>query len=126
MTVAAQLQITVRDTRHSTVLESTIRRKLASLEKLQPRITAFHVTLEALNHHHRKGGQFCVKLHVKVPGAEILITRDHDRDIYIALRDACQAARRQLIEHAERGQGSDGAVRSRCQRVTNAGVPELE
>jgi ribosomal subunit interface protein len=113
MTMAAQLQITVRDMPHSAVLESRIRRKLAGLERLHPRITAFHVTLEAPHHRHRKGSQFCVKLDIKLPGGEIVVTRDHDEDIYVALRDACQVARRQLIEHAERGQGTYKNLRSR-------------
>ena len=111
--MAAQLQITVRDMPHSEALESRIRRKLAGLERLHPRITGFHVTLEAPHHHQRKGSQFCVKLGIKLPGAEIVVTRDHDEDIYVALRDACQVARRQLIEHGERGQATDKSVRPR-------------
>ena len=118
--MAAQLQITVRDMPHSAVLESRIRQKAAGLERVHPRITAFHVTLEAPHHHHRKGSHFCVKLDVKLPGAEIVVTRDHDQDIYVALRDACQAARRQLIEHAKRGQGADKALRLRRQRAAAA------
>lgn len=122
--MAAQLQITVRDMTHSEVLESTIRRKLAALERIHPRIIAFHVTLEAPHHHQRSGSQFCVKLDIKVPGTEIVITRDHDKDIYVALRDACLAARRRLIEHAERGQGADKALRSpRRQRTSDTEVP---
>jgi len=82
------LQITVRDMLHSAVLESRIRQKLTALERIHPRITAFHVTLEAPPNHHRKGGHFRVKLDIKVPGAEIVVTRDHNEDIYVALRDA--------------------------------------
>lgn len=115
--MAAQLQITVRDMPHSAVLESRIRQKLRGLERSYPRITAFHVTLEAPHHHHRKGVQFCVKLDIRLPGAEIVVTRDHDQDIYVALRDACQVARRQLIEHAERGQGAAKSHRPRGRRA---------
>lgn len=119
--MTAQLQITVRDMPHSAALESRIRQKLSGLERSYPRITAFHVTLEAPPHHHRKGSQFCVKLDIKLPGAEIVITRDHDQDIYIALRDACQVARRQLTEHAERGQGSDKFRRPRAAAAETPG-----
>ena len=121
--MAAQFQITVRDMPHSSVLESRIRQKLAGLERVHPRITAFHVTLEAPNNHHRKGGQFHVKLDIKGPGAEVVVTRDHDEDVYVALRDACQTARRQLIEQAERGQGGRKTFRSRAQRVAAAETP---
>ena len=118
--MAAQLQITVRDMPHSAVLDARIRHKLAALEKVQPRITAFHVTLEAPHNHHRKGGQFYVKLDIKLPGAEIVVTRDHDKDIYVALRDACLTARRQLIEHLERVQGADKARRPRGRGAESA------
>ena len=118
--MAAQLQITVRDMPHSEVLESRIRQKLAGLERVHPRITAFHVTLEAPHNHHRKGGQFGVKLDIKLPGGEIVVTRDHDEDIYVALRDACQAARRQLTGHAERWQGAGKVLRSTRPRVASA------
>ena len=126
MTVATQLQITVRDMPHSAALESRIRQKLAGLKRIHPRITAFHVTLEAPHHHHRKGGQFCVKLDIKLPGAEIVVSRDHDQDIYIALREACQTARRQLVEHAERVQGADKARRPRRSGAAAAEAPGNE
>jgi ribosomal subunit interface protein len=104
---------------YSAVFETRVRGKLARLERINPRITAFHVTLESSHHHHRKSGQFCVKLDIKMPGAEIVVTRDHDEDIYIALRDACKAARRQLVEHAERGQRGDKSLRPRSRSVTD-------
>ena len=118
--MAAQLQITVRDMPHSAALEAAIRRKLGGLERVYPRILSFRVTLEAPHHHHRSGSQFCVKLDIRLPGAEIVVNRDHDQDIYVALSDVCQAARRQLIEHAERGQGGDKVHRPRRQRAATA------
>lgn len=121
--MVAQLQITVRDMPQSEVLESRIRQKVAGLERVHPRITSFHVTLEAPHNHHRKGGQFYVKLDIKLPGAEIVVTRDHDEDIYVALRDACQVARRQLTGQAERGQGGSKTLRSRARRVAAVGPP---
>jgi len=121
--MVAQLQITVRDMLHSAVLESRIRQKLAALERIHPRITAFHVTLEAPPNRHRKGGHFRVMLDIKVPGAEIVVTRDHNEDIYVALRDACQAARRQLVENSERVQGADKARRPGHPAVALEGAP---
>jgi hypothetical protein len=34
-----------------------------------------------------------------VPGYEIVVDRDHSDDVYIALRDAFDAAKRQLEDH---------------------------
>ena len=106
-----QLQITVRDMPHSEALDAKIRQKVAGLERLFGRMTACRVTVEAPHHHQRHGSHFCVRLDIMVPGAEIVVNRDHSRDPYIALRDAFQAARRQLSEHVQRGQGADKSRR---------------
>jgi len=118
--MAAQLQITVRDMPHSEALEARVRRQMAGLERIYPRITSVHITMEAPHHHMRSGNQFSVKLDIRVPGGEIVVNRDHAEDAYVALRDAFQAARRQLIEHAERGQTADKTRRSR-RRLIPAG-----
>ena len=105
--MAVQLQITVRDMAHSGVLEARIRTKVAALEKLHDRLTACRVTLEAPHHHHHRGNHFCVRLDIRAPGFEIVVSRDHAKDVYVALRDAFQAAKRQLTEYLERRQGAD-------------------
>jgi ribosomal subunit interface protein len=113
MTMAAQLQITVREMPHSDAVEAAIRRKTAGIERVHPRITAIRVTVEAPHHHHHQGNRFTVKLDITLPGGEIVVNRDHAEDVYVALRDAFLAARRQLIEHAQRGRGADKTHRSR-------------
>jgi ribosomal subunit interface protein len=115
--MAIQLQITVREMPHSEALESEIRRKVAGLERVHSRITAIRATVEAPHHHHHQGNHFSVKLDITVPGGEIRVNRDHAEDVYVVLRDAFQAARRQLIEHARRVQGADKVRRSRRRPV---------
>ena len=112
------LQVTLRDMPHSDAVEAAIRRKVAGLERVYPRITAVRATVEAPHHHHHQGNPFTVKLDVTLPGGEIVVNRDHAEDVYVALRDAFQAARRQLIEQAERGQGANRP--SRPQRSVKA------
>lgn len=111
--MAAQLQITMREMAHSDALEADIRRKVAGLERVYSRILVVKATVEAPHHHHRRGNHFAVRLDIAVPGAEILVNREHDEDVYVAVRDAFQAARRQLIERAGRGEGSGKAARPR-------------
>ena len=100
------LQVTLRDMPHSDAVEAAIRRNVAGLERVHARITAVRATVEAPHHHHQQGNLFTVTLDITLPGGEIVVNRDHAEDVYVALRDAFQAARRQLIEHAERAQGS--------------------
>lgn len=121
--MAAELQVTVREMPHSAALDDRIRRKAADLERVHSRITAIRVAVEAPHHHHHQGNHFTVRLDIIVPGAEFVVNRDHAEDVYVALRDAFQAARRQLIEHAERGKGS---ARSRRRAGPPAAKPPDE
>lgn len=103
--MAAQLQIVLREMPHSEALDAAIRRKAAGLERVHPRLTTIRATVAAPHHHHRQGNLYTVKLDVTFPGGEILVNRDHAEDVYVALRDAFLAARRQLVASARRGQG---------------------
>lgn len=124
--VAALLQVTVREMPHSDAVETTIRRKAAGLERVHPRMTAIRVTVEAPHHHHHQGNPFTVKLDITLPGGEIVVNRDHAEDVYVAVRDAFQAARRQLIEHARRGQGANRPRRGSGRADTGAKAPSDE
>lgn len=100
------LQITVRDMAHSDALDAHIREKVAGLEHFHPRITSCRVTVTESRKHHQQGQQFEVRVDVRVPGhAEIVANRQHDEDVYVALRDAFDSAKRQLEEaiHEKRG-----------------------
>ena len=44
------------------------------------------------------GGQFVVRINLKVPGTLIVVNHDHDEDPHVALRDAFDAAARKLDE----------------------------
>jgi len=90
------LQITVRDIPHSRALEARIRDKAARLEEFHPRIISCHVTVEESSKHQHQGRQFAVRIDVRVPGREIAVTREHHEDVFVALRDAFDAAKRQL------------------------------
>ena len=92
------LQITVRNMQHSDALESDIREKVEKLANFYPRITSCRVTLDESAQHHHQGRQFQVRIDVRVPQREIVATRGEHEDVYVALRDAFDAAKRQLEE----------------------------
>jgi ribosomal subunit interface protein len=100
------LQITIRDMPHSEALETQIREKAAKLEEFHDRITSCRVRVEQIGQHQHKGRQFRVSVDVRVPGREIVANRDHDQDVYVALRDAFDAVKRQ-VEEAVRTQRGD-------------------
>lgn len=90
------LQIVVRNTPHSPALDARIREKALKLEEFDPRITSCRVAVEESSRHRSQGRQFSVRIDLRVPGHEIAVTREHDEDVYVALRDAFDAAKRQL------------------------------
>jgi ribosomal subunit interface protein len=90
------LQITMHGVRHSEALQAAIRERAAKLEQFHPNIISCRVTVDESGRHQRQGRQFTLRLDVHVPGKEIVVTRDHHEDVYVALREAFDAARRQL------------------------------
>lgn len=103
--MSSQIQITLRDMPHSEPLEARIRQKVAKLERFCPGIVSCRILAEIPHHHEHQGRQYAVRLGVTVPGGEIVVNRDHNEDIFIALRDAFRAVRRQLEDYARRSRG---------------------
>ncbi|HZR03814.1 MAG TPA: ribosome-associated translation inhibitor RaiA [Burkholderiales bacterium] len=100
------VQITIREMPRSEALETHIRQKAAKLEEFHERITSCRVTVEQLAQHRQQGRQFRVTVDVRVPGREIVANRDHSEDVYVALRDAFDAVKRQLEEAARLQRGA--------------------
>ena len=90
------LQVTFRDLPHSPALDERIREKAARLHALSDRITRCRVTLERRHRRQHQGGEYNVRIDVHVPEREIVVNQEHDEDVYVALRDAFEAAERQL------------------------------
>jgi hypothetical protein len=63
--------------------------------------------------HKRQGKEFTARIDLKVPGSEIAVTHAHDEDPQIALRDAFDAACRQLEDYTRIQRGD---VKTHAQR----------
>jgi len=99
------LQITIRDVEHSEALETRIRSKVEKLEEFFQHIMSCRVVVEMPHKHHHQGKHFNVRIDIGVPGHEIAVNRDHDEDVYVAVRDAFDAAKRQLEDYARKIRG---------------------
>ena len=99
------LQITLRDIPPSAALEAAINEKAEKLERFYQYVMACRVTVEIPGKHKHKGNEFKVTVDITVPGSEIVINRDHHEDVYVALRDAFDAAKRQLEDYARKQRG---------------------
>ena len=93
------LQITIRDMQTSVTLDQRIREKARKLEAIYSRIIGCHVTVERVQRHQRQGQLFNVHIRLTVPGGEIAVNRNEHEDIYVALRDTFDAARRRLEDY---------------------------
>ena len=99
------LQITLRDMPASAALEDHIREKAAKLERFYPPLMGCRVVVELPHKHKHKGKQFNVRIDLTVPGGEIVINHDQSEDVYVALRDAFEAAKRKLEDYGRRQRG---------------------
>lgn len=105
------LRITFRDMPALPAVEARVRERAAALDRLHPNITGGHVVVEAHHRHHEQGKLYHVAIHLVLPEGEIAVTRDpahhhaHE-DVYVAVRDAFDAAERRLQDHARRLRGA--------------------
>jgi ribosomal subunit interface protein len=99
------IQITLRNIDHSDALETHIREKTKKLECFFDHIISCRVVVEMPHNHKHQGKPFNVRLDIGVPGREIVVNRDRHEDVYVALRDAFDAARRQLEDYVHRLHG---------------------
>ena len=94
------LQVTFRDIPHSDALETHVRDKAQKLEQLFSDIISCRVVVEQPAKHHQQGKLFNVRIDLGVPGSEIVVDKQPNEDVYVALRDAFDAAKRQLEDYA--------------------------
>lgn len=115
------LQITIRDIEHSEALEADIRDRAKKLDEFFERIMSCRVVVEMPHKHHHQGKQFNVRLDIGVPGSEIVINHDHHQDVYVALRDAFDAAKRQLEDYSRKIRGD---IKTHAPRQAQREMPE--
>ena len=128
------LKITFRDMPPSPAIEDNIRERAAKLDSLFDGIMSCRVTVEAPHRRHHKGKAYVVRIDMTVPGGELVVNRAPKRleaakashpdelekdlaeshepskhaaheDIYVAIRDAFNAAGRKLQDFARRRRG---------------------
>jgi ribosomal subunit interface protein len=104
--VIIPLQITWRDVAPSPAIEAAIRAKAHKLDQFSNHIVSCRVLIGTSHRHHHKGNPYHFRIEIEVPGKELVVRRDrcdkqsHD-DIYVAIRDAFDAARRQLQDYVD-------------------------
>jgi ribosome-associated translation inhibitor RaiA len=152
------LKITFRNMPPSKAIEDNIREKAAKLDSFHDEIMSCRVTVEAPHRHHHKGKAYVVRIDMTVPGGELVINREPKRlvaaraghgeelekklaenheptthaaheDVYVAIRDAFNAAARKLQDHARRRRGeirpTNPSQRARCENFSPLRNPQI-
>lgn len=119
------LDISFRNMDPSPAVEARIREKAAKLERFHGRIIGCTVVVEAPHRHHHKGKLYSVHIDISVPGKDLIVDRakplDHaHEDVYLAVRDAFNAAVRRLEDHTRKMRGD---VKTRAASGNGAASP---
>ncbi len=104
------MQITFRDIEQSDAVETRVREQAEKLEEFYSRMTSCRVVVSSPHRQHHKGKLYAVSIDITVPGGEIVVNKekgdDHaHEDVYVAIRDSFNAAKRQLEDFARKQRG---------------------
>ncbi len=107
---AIPVQVTFRGMASSAAVEANIREKAEKLERFSDHLMSCRVVVEAPHRHHRKGRLYHVRIDVGVVGDELVVAHegplDHaHEDVYVAIRDAFDAAVRILEDYERKRSG---------------------
>jgi cold shock CspA family protein/ribosome-associated translation inhibitor RaiA len=99
------LQVTFRGLDRSEAIEQRIVAKAEDLARFSDRILRCHVTVETPHNHHYKGKRYTVRVDVHLPDRHVVVDRQDNEDVYVAIRDTFDAAVRQVEDHSRRARG---------------------
>lgn len=107
---AIPLQITFKGMDASEAVEANIREKAEKLERFSDHLMSCRVVVEAPHRHSRQGKMYDVRIDIGVVGGEVAVTRQGPQDqahedVYVAIRDAFNAAARQLEDYERKQRG---------------------
>lgn len=104
------LQISFRNMDPSPAVEAVVFEKAAKLDRYSNRIVSCEVTVEAPHRHQHKGKLYKVRIDIGMPGKDVHVNQEGPQnqaheDVYVAVRDAFDAAIRQVEDHARKMRG---------------------
>jgi ribosome-associated translation inhibitor RaiA len=104
------LQITFSNMSPSAAMRARIESLGDKLDRFHERIMSCRVTVRAPNHRRNQGRLYHVTIDLKLPGREIVISRDPPQDQshedpYVAVRDAFDALIRQMEDASRERRG---------------------
>ena len=94
-------QIVFHNIEQSTSISDAVNKRISKLQRFCDRILAGRVVLDSPHNNHHKGKVYSVGLEIHTPSKKVRVNQEqHDNhaheDLYVAIRDAFNAAERQL------------------------------
>lgn len=118
------LEITFEGLAPSPAIEKSVREHVEKLEKFSTQIVFCRVVVFLPHHRHHKGNLYGIKIFLGLPrGQMVSVARRPDEhfaheDVYVAIRDAFKAARRQLQDQIRKMEGRVKTLRKPSSRRT--------
>ena len=96
-----EFQIVFRNIDQTDALVDAVEKRINKLERYCDQIITGRVVLDSPHNNHHKGKVYSVGLEIRTPSKEVRVNQEqHDNhaheDLYVAIRDAFNAAERQL------------------------------
>jgi ribosomal subunit interface protein len=122
------VEISYREIDKTEAIDALIHEKLAKLEKFCDHISSCHIAIEKIHDHPKSGSPYRVRLDITVPpGHEIAAVSNPDegnqyKPLEAVIRDAFEAARRQLVKLNEK---QHDQIKAHPQQAMKAVVTKL-
>ena len=97
--------ITIRDLPESAAIDTAIKDKIEKLAQFHDGIIACNVVVEQSQKKQHQGKLYKVNINLTVPKGELVVNKVEDEDVYVAIRDAFNAMRRQVQDKVNIQQG---------------------
>jgi hypothetical protein len=110
--VTIPVKITFRHIEPSSAVETRVNELTQHLGTFSDRIQSCRVVVDSPHRHHHQGKVFNVKVQLELPGEDVVVDmerpqRDGHEDVYVVLRDAFDAAKRQLQQRMSALRGDE-------------------
>jgi len=109
-----EFQVVFHNIDQSNAVNEAVQKRISKLERYCDQIITGRVVLDSPHNNHHKGKVYSVGLEIHTPSKEVRVNQEqHDNhaheDLYVAIRDAFNAAERQLksIDKKHRGNRHD-------------------
>src|ERR1700733_6727514 len=102
--MSAPFQIIIRSKEPTNYLVRHIKEKASKFNQLSPNILKCRIVVDSPQRNQLHGNLHAVHIELKIPKDEIVINKIEDKNIYVAIHNAVNAACRQLLDLRKRKQ----------------------